>query len=93
MAGESAEEGIKSRSTGEREIKSHREREINYLLRNVKQRRQMSRGEDELQIAGMPLRRYYVTERGMKQRGDEWTSTVQREALLLVSRWFTGLQV
>lgn len=67
MAGGSAEEGIKSRSTGEREIKRDGEREINYLSRNAKQRRQMSRGEDELQISGMAIRRYYVTERGMKR--------------------------
>lgn len=93
MAEVSAEEGIKSMSTQEQEIKRDREREINYLSCNAKQRRQMSRGEDELQIAGMPLGRYYVTEREMKQRGDKWTSTAQREALLLDSTWFTGLVV
>lgn len=93
MAGASAEEGIKSRSTGVHKIKRDREREINYLSSNVKQRRQMSRGEDELQITGMPLCRYYVTESGMKQRGDEWKSRAQKEVLLLVSTWFTGLPV
>lgn len=31
------------------------EREINYLFLNAEQRKQMSRGEDELQIADLPF--------------------------------------
>lgn len=35
--------------------KAGAEREINYLSPNAKQRKQMSRGRDELQIVGPPF--------------------------------------
>lgn len=35
--------------------KAGEEREINYLSPNAKQRKQMSRGRDELQIVGPPF--------------------------------------
>lgn len=53
------------REEGERHRERASEREINYLSLNAKQRRQMSRGEDELQIARLffsSLCRHYVND-------------------------------
>lgn len=59
------------------------EREINYLSPNAKQRKQMSRGRDELQIVGPPFSHgsppIMSNRQGRGEEGPETSAAVARE--------------